>query len=84
MSHLSRSSFYRVFKECTGTSPIGFHHMLKLNIAKDYISFYDKMSFSEIASKLGFSDALYFSKLFKKQHGISPSEYRKELRKAKK
>lgn len=32
----------------------------------------------QIAKKIGFQDATYFSKVFKKQLGISPSTYRKE------
>lgn len=36
------------------------------------------MSISETADRLGFSDALYFSRCFRSFTGKSPSEYRKE------
>jgi two-component system response regulator YesN len=40
----------------------------------------DKKSY-EIANEVGFSDVKYFSELFQKVYEISPSSYRKELRK---
>ena len=83
MSYLSRSRFYHVFKEYTGTSPIEFHNKGRMNVAKDYLTFYPEYSISKIASELGFNDSLYFSKLFKKEYGISPSQYRKEINKQK-
>lgn len=84
MSYLSRSRFYHVFKEHTGSSPIEFQNKCRLNIAKDYLTFYPEYSISSVASTLGFNDSLYFSKLFKKEYGISPSQYRKELNNKKK
>lgn len=84
MSNLSRSRFYHVFKEHTGTSPIGFQQNFRLNVSKDYLAFYPDWSIARTANFLGFNDPLYFSKLFKKEYGISPSEYRKELNKKKK
>ena len=81
MAHLSRSRFYHVFKEHTGMSPVGFQNKLRITITKDYLTFYPEMSISSIASRLGFSDPLYFSKLFKKEYGLSPSQYRKALAK---
>ena len=81
MSYLSRSRFYHVFKEHTGSSPIEFQNKFRLNIAKDYLTFYPEYSISSVASTLGFNDSLYFSKLFKKEYGISPSQYRRELNK---
>ena len=37
-----------------------------------------KMNISEIANSLGVYDSLYFSRMFKKNTGVSPSEYRKK------
>jgi len=81
MSHLSRSRFYHVFKQHTGMSPISFQNNLRTTVAKDYLVFHPEMSISYIASRIGFNDPLYFSKLFKKEYGMSPSQYRKELEK---
>lgn len=82
MSYLSRSRFYHVFKEYTGTSPIGYQNKYRMNLAKDYLSFHPEYSISSIASALGFNDQLYFSKLFKKEYGVSPSQYRKNSTKS--
>lgn len=48
----------------------------KLQRAHDYIQ-YTNTALNDICSNVGFSDYIYFSKLFKKQYGISPREYRK-------
>jgi AraC-like DNA-binding protein len=37
-----------------------------------------KMTFSEIAYAVGFTDPKYFTKCFKKQTGLTPSEYRSQ------
>ena len=35
---------------------------------------------TEISSIVGYENPLYFSRMFKKQRGLSPSEYRKKIR----
>lgn len=37
------------------------------------------MAINEIAERVGFSDPLYFSKVFKKVTGITPSQYRNQM-----
>ena len=37
---------------------------------------HSKMTFAEIAYSIGFTDPKYFSKCFKKETGMTPSEYR--------
>ena len=74
MSHLSKSRFYALFKKYTGTSPVRFHNSYRLTAAADYLIVYD-MKINEVSKKLGFQDPLYFSRLFKKEFGVSPSEY---------
>lgn len=77
MSHLSKSRFYALFKKYTGTSPVRFHNSYRLTAAADYLIVYD-MKINEVSKKLGFQDPLYFSRLFKKEIGVSPSEYIKQ------
>lgn len=72
--HFSRSCFYKLFKKYTGTTPIQFHNSLRLSCAADYLIIYD-YSVSEVSKILGYNDPLYFSRLFKKQYGMSPTEY---------
>lgn len=42
--------------------------------------FYTSLSAQEVAYQLGYSDYAYFSRLFKKETGVSPTEWRKNLR----
>ena len=74
ISHLSKSRFYSLFKQYTGTSPVNFRNRYLLAAAVDYLVIYN-MKIQEISKILGFKDPLYFSRLFKKEFGVSPSEY---------
>lgn len=76
-SHLSKSRFYALFKKYTGTSPLKFHNSYRLTAAADYLVIYD-MKISDVSKKIGFQDPLYFSRLFKKEFGVSPSQYVKQ------
>lgn len=75
-SHLSKSQFYRLFKDYTGTSPLRFQQSCRLSAAADYLVLYD-MKIQDICKFIGIDDALYFSKLFKKEFGVSPTKYAK-------
>lgn len=75
-SNLSKTQLTDIFKERTGYSPIDFFIRLKIQKACFYLDFTD-MTISEIAEKIGYNDQYYFSRLFKKIMGRSPSEYRK-------
>jgi AraC family transcriptional regulator of arabinose operon len=72
----SVSHYSRLFKEKTGASPIGYFNQLKIQKACQYIYFTDQ-SLKEICSQLGFEDQYYFSRLFHKIIGSSPSAYKK-------
>ncbi|WP_297089341.1 two-component regulator propeller domain-containing protein [uncultured Draconibacterium sp.] len=71
---ISSSQLYRKIKSITGVSPNEFIRTFRLRKAAELI-LESKLSISEIAYKVGFNDALYFSKCFKKQFGTSPSKY---------
>ncbi len=63
-----------VFKEKTGRSVMEYYKIIKLERAKDLIREGD-YSFTQIASFLNYSSIHYFSKIFKKYIGMTPSEY---------
>lgn len=75
---LSEFRLYHLFKETYNISPHKFHQQLKLNEA---LRLYrtNQFTWTEIANKLLFADLQSFSKLFKKQFRMSPSEYSKQI-----
>ena len=74
--HLSRSHYLSVFKRVTGISPMHYFMRLKIQQACQYLDLTD-WPIKEISIKVGFQDALYFSRTFHKIMGQSPSSYRK-------
>jgi AraC-like DNA-binding protein len=69
------SSFRKAFKQITGESPNQYHLNLRLNRAKDLLMT-TILNINEIADQTGFDSVFYFSRLFKKKHGVSPRHYR--------
>ncbi|SFO77405.1 transcriptional regulator, AraC family [Chitinophaga sp. YR627] len=72
---LSVSHFSAVFREKTGYSPIEYFNHLKIQKACQYLLF-SAATVKEIAARLGVEDQYYFSRMFSKLMGMSPSEYR--------
>lgn len=73
--YLSSIYISKLFKEVTGESPINYLINVRLRKAKKLLKKTD-MSIKSISQSVGYSDAYYFSKLFKKYIGISPSKFR--------
>lgn len=71
------SSVYvsKVFKERTGESPINYLINLRLEKARKLLLESD-LNVKEIAQLVGYKDAYYFSKLFKKYFGKAPTQFR--------
>lgn len=78
ISGYSLSRFSHLFAEITGTTPIKYQNAIRLKLSLEMLTS-TSLSVSEIAYSLGFSDPLYFSRIFKKMYGVSPSKYRKSL-----
>lgn len=76
LAGMSQKYFRDSFKSVYGIPPLQYFHRLKLNRIKNLLSD-QKLRISEVASLSGFRDANYFSRFFRKNVGISPSEYRK-------
>jgi len=74
---IGKTTLIRCFKKYYGVTPHKYLLDSKLSIAQQEIST-SPDSIKNIAAKLGFSDAYYFSNTFKKKFGCSPSEYRKQ------
>lgn len=76
MLHLSESRFNHVFKEALGISPHLYYTKLRIDNACRLLKDTD-LKIKEIAEYSGYSDSLYFTQAFKKQKGITPSDYRR-------
>ena len=76
--NLSTSYLCRVFKSEVGTSITSYLNNLRIRKAATLIK-ENTFSLKEISVMVGIDDQLYFSRLFKKCMGISPSEYGKRF-----
>lgn len=75
LAGLSPAHFATRYREQTGTSPI--QHFLHLKVERTcQLLDTTSQSFAEISRQMGYDDAYYFSRLFKKVMGQSPNEYR--------
>lgn len=75
---LSRSAFFEKCKTLLKKTPTGYLLDLRFAKAAELIS-NGGYQISQIAFMTGFNDPHYFSKAFKKQFGVSPSQYRKQV-----
>lgn len=80
---LGRSTFYSKLKSIVGMSPVDFVHHIRMQRAEELVA-KSSLTFSEIAYAVGFSDPKYFSRIFKKDMGMPPSEYREKAKKKEK
>lgn len=73
---MSVSWFIRNFKKYTGTTPMQFITSIRITNAQMLLET-TNYAINEIARIVGYDNPLYFSRLFRKQKGCSPSQYRK-------
>lgn len=76
---MSPSYFSAIFKKETGETFVEVLTKKRMQVAKNLLK-YTSLKNYEIAEKIGFSDAHYFSQTFKKYIGRTPKEYAKESR----
>ncbi|WP_042274321.1 PocR ligand-binding domain-containing protein [[Clostridium] dakarense] len=74
--HISTSYFSRLFSKEIGQSFSSYLSSLKIKWAKEMLEKTD-IPVNEISEELGFNEAGYFIKIFKKYEGVTPSVYRK-------
>ena len=74
--HVSSTYFSTMFKKETGKSFVNFLTELRLEQAITLLNTTDYKTYI-IAENVGYSEANYFSYVFKKKFGMSPSKYRK-------
>jgi AraC-like DNA-binding protein len=70
----------KLFKSETGITPHDYLIQRKMSLAASILqsgisNTYSEYSISQVAESCGYADPLYFSRVFKKYYGVSPSEY---------
>jgi len=75
-SKLSKAYFNKCFKENTGTTPRSMINNLRIQKAQNLLLISNN-TIAEISELCGFYDQVYFTHLFHKRTGVSPSVYRK-------
>ena len=70
----------KLFKKAAGTTPHQFLSDTRLQAAAERLGRSDKdgANISEICHLCGFREPLYFSKIFRKKYGVSPSRYQEQ------
>lgn len=84
LSGLPERSFKRRFAQATGMSPLEYVHALRLEEAKQMLETAE-LPIEAIANEVGYEDASFFGRLFRRRVGMTPAQYRRRfgaLRKA--
>ncbi len=78
----NRAYLSRLFKQHTSVSPITFLTKLRVDHGRRLLRERPELTVEQIASSVGFQDALYFSKQFRRWYDQSPTDYRVTVGKA--
>ncbi len=76
--NISRSGIYAKIKALTGLSTSNYINKIKMQKAKAIIETENK-NISEIAYMVGITNLPYFSTLFRREYGISPNDYKRQI-----
>lgn len=78
LTGLSERAFVRRFKQVTGMSPLAYVHAVRIEEAKQMLEA-TRLPVEAIAEELGYEDASFFSRLFKREVKLTPSRYRRKF-----
>jgi transcriptional regulator GlxA family with amidase domain len=78
LSGLAERSFKRRFAKATGIAPLEYVHTLRLEEAKQALETGDA-PIEEVARGVGYEDASFFGRLFRRKVGLTPAQYRKRF-----
>ncbi len=76
LCNMSRSSFFRHFREFADCTPGEYQMRKRLEMAEELLR-KSTMTLSQVAQACGFCDSSYLSKMFRKKNGMTPREFRK-------
>ena len=78
ISGLPERTFQRRFAQATGLSPLDYVHTLRLEEAKQLLESGD-LAVEAIAWEVGYQDAGFFGRLFRRKVGVTPAQYRRRF-----
>lgn len=78
LSGLPERSFARRFKQATGMAPLEYVHTMRLEEAKHMLESSD-LPIEAIANEVGYEDAGFFSRLFRRHVNLTPAQYRRRF-----
>jgi transcriptional regulator GlxA family with amidase domain len=78
LSGLAERSFKRRFAKATGMSPIEYVHTLRLEESKQVLET-TELPIEAVANEVGYEDASFFGRLFRRKVGLTPAQYRRRF-----
>jgi len=78
LSGLPERSFKRRFARATGMSPMEYVHTLRLEESKQLLET-TRLSIEAVANEVGYEDASFFGRLFRRKVGLTPAQYRRRF-----
>lgn len=76
MDGLGSSRYHALFRRLMGCTPAGYITSLRMSKARELLIDPD-LPIGEVAARCGYADPLYFSRVFRRELGVSPSAYRR-------
>jgi AraC family transcriptional regulator len=77
LAGLSKYHFHRLFKKAIGVSPSRYHTNLRMELARRLLR-ETKRSVVDVAFEVGYANPSHFARLFRRQTGLCPGDYRRE------
>lgn len=77
LAGISARHFERAFRQSAGSSPHAYVMNRRLHMARDLLIHGPELPIDQIALRSGFSSSGHFSSAFRRQTGLTPTEYRK-------
>lgn len=78
LSGLPERTFKRRFQQATGMTPLDYVHTLRLEEAKQMLEAGD-LPVEAVAQEVGYQDASFFGRLFRRKVALTPAQYRKRF-----
>jgi transcriptional regulator GlxA family with amidase domain len=78
LSGLAERTFKRRFMQATGMTPLDYVHTVRLEEAKQMLESTD-LPVEAIALEVGYQDASFFGRLFRRKVALTPAQYRKRF-----